>query len=106
MPVIFVGYLSMSMSRIGRGVMHNCICIDSKYGFLTSISISIPLVVMVDDTVVETFTLLGIAVVFVVLRIVYRVKTVGVYGFQLDDYAMVVATVGPRVCSTVAHTTY
>lgn len=42
---------------------------------------------------VEEFTLLGIGILFVALRTISRVITVGVRKFQLDDYLMLFALV-------------
>jgi len=54
----------------------------------------LPFFSMAENTTVEIFTLLSVGIVFVLLRQAYRVKTVGIRGLRLDDYAMVFATVG------------
>lgn len=46
-----------------------------------------------DDFTIEAFTLLGLAIVTIVIRVVARFLTVGVKNFQLDDYLMPVAGV-------------
>lgn len=44
-----------------------------------------------DNFVIEAFTLLGLAIVIILLRTVSRIITAGVRNFQLDDYLMPVA---------------
>jgi hypothetical protein len=46
-----------------------------------------------DDFTIEAFTLLGIAIITIVIRIVARWITAGPRNFQLDDYLMPLAGV-------------
>jgi len=55
---------------------------------------------MAENTTVEIFTLLSVGIGFVLLRLGYRIKSVGIRGLQLDDYAMVFATVGASFQAT------
>jgi hypothetical protein len=43
--------------------------------------------------VIEAFTLLGVALMVIFLRTIARATSVGVRGFQLDDYMMLLAAV-------------
>lgn len=43
--------------------------------------------------IIEAFTLLGVALVVVGMRTYVRLTTVGIKGFQADDYLMLVAAV-------------
>lgn len=43
--------------------------------------------------IIESFTLLGVALVVVGMRTYVRLTTVGIKGFQADDYLMLVAAV-------------
>lgn len=45
------------------------------------------------EFLVEEFTLLSIGIVFVILRTVSRLLSVGIKKFQLDDYLMIFALV-------------
>ncbi|KAI9044866.1 uncharacterized protein KD926_011039 [Aspergillus affinis] len=44
-----------------------------------------------DDFTIEAFTLLGLAIVTIVVRVIARYLTVGLKNFQFDDYLMPVA---------------
>ena len=46
-----------------------------------------------DDFTIEAFTLLGLAIVTIVVRVIARFLTVGFKNFQFDDYLMPVAGV-------------
>lgn len=46
------------------------------------------------DFTTEAFTLLGVGIAVIALRIVARATAVGFKGFQFDDYLMCVAAVG------------
>lgn len=46
---------------------------------------------------VEAFTLLAIAVLFVFLRTLQRLLSVGIKKFQFDDYLMLFAIVSPTL---------
>ncbi|GME54278.1 hypothetical protein GTA08_BOTSDO03595 [Neofusicoccum parvum] len=48
---------------------------------------------MADSFTTEAFTLLGVGVVVIALRTVARATSVGIGGFQFDDYLMLVAAV-------------
>lgn len=48
---------------------------------------------MGDSFTNEAFTLLSLAIVVIILRIVARIMTVGLHNFQLDDYLMPLAGV-------------
>lgn len=50
---------------------------------------------MGDSFTTEAFTLLSLAIVVIILRIVARILTVGFHNFQLDDYLMPLAGVCP-----------
>lgn len=51
-----------------------------------------------DDFTIEAFTLLGIAIVTIAIRVVARWTTAGPKNFQLDDYLMPLAGVRLPVC--------
>jgi hypothetical protein len=48
---------------------------------------------MSENFVAEFFSLLGIALVVISLRIVFRISSLGLRRLQLDDYLMVLAGV-------------
>lgn len=48
---------------------------------------------MGDSFTTEAFTLLGVGILAIALRIVARATSVGIKGFQFDDYLMCVAAV-------------
>ena len=48
---------------------------------------------MGDSFTTEAFTLLGVGIAVIALRIVARATAVGIRGFQFDDYLMCVAAV-------------
>ncbi|KAF7174023.1 hypothetical protein CNMCM5623_006329 [Aspergillus felis] len=48
---------------------------------------------MADSFTTEAFTLLALAIVVIILRIIARISTVGFHNFQLDDYLMPLAGV-------------
>lgn len=50
---------------------------------------------MGDSFTTEAFTLLGVGVAAIALRVVARATAVGLRGFQFDDYLMCVAAVCP-----------
>jgi hypothetical protein len=50
---------------------------------------------MADSFTTEAFTLLALAIVAIIIRIIARITTVGVRNFQLDDYLMPLAAVRP-----------
>jgi hypothetical protein len=50
---------------------------------------------MGDSFTTEAFTLLSLAIVVIILRIIARFFTVGFHNFQLDDYLMPLAGVRP-----------
>ena len=49
---------------------------------------------MDDNFVIEAFTLLGLAIIIISLRIIARWIMVGLKNFWLDDYLMLLAGVG------------
>jgi hypothetical protein len=66
---------------------------------------------MANAFTTEAFTLLGVGVGIVALRLVARTKLVGLSGLQLDDYLMCFATVRPPIhvyvlCGPVVHSTF
>ena len=48
---------------------------------------------MADNFVTEAFTLLALAIVTIIVRMIARITTVGFRNFQLDDYLMPLAGV-------------
>lgn len=46
-----------------------------------------------DNFSTEAFTLLGVGLLVIGLRIYMRLRTVGIAGFQADDYLMLLAAV-------------
>jgi hypothetical protein len=48
---------------------------------------------MGDSFTTEAFMLLGVGIVVIALRIVARATSVGVKGFQFDDYLLCIAAV-------------
>lgn len=46
-----------------------------------------------DNFSIEAFTLLGVGLLVIGLRTYMRVRSVGVAGFQADDYLMLLAAV-------------
>lgn len=48
---------------------------------------------MGDSFTTEAFSLLGVGIAVIALRIVARATAVGIKGFQFDDYLMCVAAV-------------
>jgi hypothetical protein len=66
--------------------------------------------IMANAFTTEAFTLLGVGVSIVALRLVARTKLVGLRGLQLDDYLMCFATVCLPIrvhvlCGPVVHST-
>jgi hypothetical protein len=51
---------------------------------------------MGDSFTTEAFTLLGVGIAVIALRIVARAISVGIKRFQFDDYLMCVAAVGTK----------
>jgi hypothetical protein len=65
---------------------------------------------MANAFTTEAFTLLGVGVGIVALRLVARTKLVGLRGLQLDDYLMCFATVRLAIrvhilCRPIVHST-
>ncbi len=48
---------------------------------------------MADSFTTEAFTLLGVGIAIIILRVIARVIAVGIKRFQFDDYLMCVAAV-------------
>jgi hypothetical protein len=66
--------------------------------------------IMANAFTTEAFTLLGVGVGIVTLRLVARTKLVGLSGLQLDDYLMCFATVRLPIrvhvlCGPIVHST-
>lgn len=74
-------------------VLLQLLLVPRSVSFLHSFDADRYLIAMADDFTIEAFTLLGIAIVAIVIRIVARWLTAGPKNFQLDDYLMPLAGV-------------